>query len=177
MEYHQRLHESKGHRPWSSRSSTLSPRPFAAASQGPLLDQCEQQGLAARCQIEGEFTMSKKPEVNKKPLELTIKIKVGRKDPDALVRLLIKQQQELLSVADSVKYMPHFPMEWLRKTGFWSHGLTGKSAHAKWGRLIGRQHSHKGDGRYRMHNGHCSALALNASVANDPKRASWSHEF
>jgi hypothetical protein len=74
--------------------------------------------LAARCQIEGEFTMSKKPEVNKKPLELTIKIKVGRKDPDALVRLLIKQQQELLSVADSVEYMPHFPMEWLRKTGF-----------------------------------------------------------
>jgi hypothetical protein len=62
--------------------------------------------------------MSKKPEVIKKPLELTIKIKVGRKDPDALVRLLIKQQQELLSVADSVKYMPHFPMEWLRKTGF-----------------------------------------------------------
>ena len=62
--------------------------------------------------------MSKKPEVNKKPLELTIKIKVGRKDPDALVRLLIKQQQELLSVADSVEYMPHFPMEWLRKTGF-----------------------------------------------------------
>jgi hypothetical protein len=41
--------------------------------------------LAARCQIEGEFTMSKKPEVNKKPLELTIKIKVGRKDPNALV--------------------------------------------------------------------------------------------
>ena len=62
--------------------------------------------------------MSKKPEVNKKPLELTIKIKVGRKDPDALIRLLIKQQQELLSVADSVEYMPHFPMEWLRKTGF-----------------------------------------------------------
>jgi hypothetical protein len=62
--------------------------------------------------------MSKKPEVIKKPLELTIKIKVGRKDPDALVRLLIKQQQELLSVADSVEYIPHFPMEWLRKTGF-----------------------------------------------------------
>ena len=62
--------------------------------------------------------MSKKPEVIKKPLELTIKIKVGRKDPDALVRLLIKQQQELLSAADSVEYIPHFPMEWLRKTGF-----------------------------------------------------------
>jgi hypothetical protein len=62
--------------------------------------------------------MSKKPEVSRKPLELTIKIKVGRKDPDALVRLLIKQQQELLSVADSVEYLPHFPMEWLRKTGF-----------------------------------------------------------
>jgi hypothetical protein len=56
--------------------------------------------------------------VSRKPLELTIKIKVGRKDPDALVRLLIKQQQELLSVADSVEYLPHFPMEWLRKTGF-----------------------------------------------------------
>jgi hypothetical protein len=62
--------------------------------------------------------MSKKPEVNKKPLELTIKIKLGHKDPDALVRLLIKQQQELLSVADTVEYLPHFPMEWLRKTGF-----------------------------------------------------------
>jgi hypothetical protein len=24
------------------------------------------------------------------------------------------------------------------------------------------------DGRYRMHSGHCSALALNGSVANDP---------
>ena len=56
----------------------------------------------------------KKPEV----LELTLKIKVGRKDPDALVRLLIKQQQELLSVADSVEYIPPLHMEWLRKTGF-----------------------------------------------------------
>jgi len=62
--------------------------------------------------------MSKKPEVKRKPLELTIKIKVGRKDPDALVRLLIKQQQELLSASDSVEYIPNFPMEWLRKTGF-----------------------------------------------------------
>lgn len=62
--------------------------------------------------------MAKKPEVGRKPLELTIKIKVGHNDPDALVRLLIKQQQELLSVADSVEYLPHFPMEWLRKTGF-----------------------------------------------------------
>ena len=62
--------------------------------------------------------MSKKPEVSRKPLELMIKIKVGRKDPDTLVRLLIKQQQELLMVADSVEYLPHFPMEWLRKTGF-----------------------------------------------------------
>src|SRR5665647_248436 len=26
------------------------------------------------------------------------------------------------------------------------------------------------DGRYRMHSGHCSALALNGSVANDPGR-------
>src|SRR5664280_3373718 len=26
------------------------------------------------------------------------------------------------------------------------------------------------DGRYRMHSGHCSALALNTSVANDPER-------
>jgi hypothetical protein len=36
---------------------------------------------------------------------------VGRKDPDALVRLLIKQQQKLLSVAESVEYIPHLPME------------------------------------------------------------------
>ena len=62
--------------------------------------------------------VSKKPEVSRKPLELMIKITVDRKDPDALVRLLIKQQKELLSAADSVEYVPHFPMEWLRKTGF-----------------------------------------------------------
>jgi hypothetical protein len=62
--------------------------------------------------------MSGKPEVSKIPLELTIKITVGHKDPDALVRLLIKQQQELLSAADKVEYIPHLPMEWLRKTGF-----------------------------------------------------------
>ncbi len=62
--------------------------------------------------------MSKKPKVSRNPLELTIKIKVGRKDPDALVRLLIKQQPELLNAAESVEYIPHLPMEWLRKTGF-----------------------------------------------------------
>lgn len=62
--------------------------------------------------------MSKEPELSRTPLELTIKIKVGHKDPDALVRLLIKQQQELLSVAESVEYIPEFPMDWLRKTGF-----------------------------------------------------------
>jgi hypothetical protein len=62
--------------------------------------------------------MSKESEASGKPLEVTIKIKVGHKDPDALVRLLIKQQQELLSAADTVEYIPHLPMEWLRKTGF-----------------------------------------------------------
>ena len=46
--------------------------------------------------------VSKKPEVSRKPLELLIKITVDRKDPDALVRLLIKQQKELLSAADLV---------------------------------------------------------------------------
>jgi hypothetical protein len=69
-------------------------------------------------QAEGEFMMSKEPEASGKSLEVTIKIKVGHKDPDALVRLLIKQQQELLSAADTVEYLPHLPMEWLRKTGF-----------------------------------------------------------
>ena len=58
--------------------------------------------------------MNKKPEV----LEVTFKIKIGQHDPDALVRLLIKQQQELLSVADKVECIPPLPMEWLRKTGF-----------------------------------------------------------
>jgi hypothetical protein len=53
-----------------------------------------------------------------KPLVLTIKITVGHKDPDALTRLLIKQREELLGAADSVEYIPHFPMELLRKTGF-----------------------------------------------------------
>ena len=62
--------------------------------------------------------MSKESEASRKPLEVMIKIKVGHKDPDALVRLLIKQQQELLSAADTVEYIPHLPMEWLRKTGF-----------------------------------------------------------
>jgi hypothetical protein len=51
-------------------------------------------------------------------LELMMKIKIGRHDPDALVRMLIKQQQELLSVAETVEYVPPLPMEWLRKTGF-----------------------------------------------------------
>jgi hypothetical protein len=55
---------------------------------------------------------------SRKPLELTIKITVGHKDPDILTRLLIKQREELLGAADSVEYIPHFPMEWLRKTGF-----------------------------------------------------------
>lgn len=62
--------------------------------------------------------MSTEHETNRKPLELTIKITVGHKDPDALTRLLIKQREELLGAADSVEYIPHFPMEWLRKTGF-----------------------------------------------------------
>ncbi len=62
--------------------------------------------------------MSKEAETNRKPLELIIKITVGRKDPDALTRLLLKQREELLSVAESVEYIPHFPMEWMRKTGF-----------------------------------------------------------
>jgi hypothetical protein len=30
--------------------------------------------------------------------------------------------------------------------------------------------THTLNGRYRMHSGHCSALARNSSVANDPKR-------
>jgi hypothetical protein len=58
--------------------------------------------------------MIKKPE----ELERTMKIKIGHHDPDALVRLLIKQHQELLSVADTVECIPPLPMEWLRKTGF-----------------------------------------------------------
>ncbi len=62
--------------------------------------------------------MSKEAETNRKPLELIIKITVGRKDPDALTRLLLKQREELLRVAESVEYIPHFPMEWMRKTGF-----------------------------------------------------------
>ena len=51
-------------------------------------------------------------------LELTMKIKVGGKDPDGLARLLIKQREELLSMADSVEYIPSLPMDWMRKTGF-----------------------------------------------------------
>jgi hypothetical protein len=62
--------------------------------------------------------MGNEPETGKKQLELTIKITVGHKDPDALTRLLIKQREELLGAADSVEYIPHFPMEWMRKTGF-----------------------------------------------------------
>jgi len=52
------------------------------------------------------------------PLELTIKITVGRKDPDALVRLLIKQQQELLSAADKVKYLRTCPWSGYGRRGF-----------------------------------------------------------
>ena len=62
--------------------------------------------------------MGTESETGKKQLELTIKITVGHKDPDALTRLLIRQREELLGAADSVEYIPHFPMEWMRKTGF-----------------------------------------------------------
>ncbi len=62
--------------------------------------------------------MGNEPGATGKPLELTIKITVGHKDPDALTRLLIRQREELRGAADSVEYIPHFPMEWLRKTGF-----------------------------------------------------------
>ena len=68
--------------------------------------------------VDGPEPMSKEPKANKKPLELTIKITVGRKDPDDLARLLIKQREELSSMADSVEYIPSFPMDWMRKTGF-----------------------------------------------------------
>jgi hypothetical protein len=68
--------------------------------------------------VEGTIAMGNEPETGKKQLELTIKITVGHKDPDALTRLLIKQREELLGAADSVEYIPHFPMEWMRKTGF-----------------------------------------------------------
>ena len=37
---------------------------------------------------------------NREPLEVTIKIKIDRKNADALVRLLIKQRDEILSVAE-----------------------------------------------------------------------------
>jgi len=67
----------------------------------------------AAASVEGEFTMKTSEE-----LELTMKIKIGHHDPDALVRLLIKQHQELLTVADKVECIPPLPMEWLRKTGF-----------------------------------------------------------
>ncbi len=62
--------------------------------------------------------MSDETDVSRKPLELVIKITVGRKDPDALTRLLIRQREELVQAAETVEYIPHFPMEWLRKTGF-----------------------------------------------------------
>jgi hypothetical protein len=78
------------------------------------LDQFGLPAPAACWRSPGEFTMNKKPEL----LELTMKIKIGRHDPDALVRLLIKQHQELLSAADAVECIPPLPMEWLRKTGF-----------------------------------------------------------
>jgi hypothetical protein len=54
---------------------------------------------------------------NREPLEVTIKIKINRKNADALVRLLIKQRDEILSVAESVEYIPYTPMEWLKKAG------------------------------------------------------------
>ena len=55
---------------------------------------------------------------NREPLEVTIKIKIDRKNADALVRLLIKQRDEILSVSESVEYIPYTPMEWLKKAGF-----------------------------------------------------------
>ena len=60
--------------------------------------------------------VSKKPEVSRKPLELMIKITVDRKDPDALVRLLIKQQKELLS-ADIWSIRSAFPHGVAEKDG------------------------------------------------------------
>jgi len=54
---------------------------------------------------------------NREPLEVTIKIKIDHKNADALVRLLIKQRDEILSVAESVEYIPYTPMEWLKKAG------------------------------------------------------------
>lgn len=74
--------------------------------------------MIAKVGVEGTIAMGNEPETGKKPLELTIKITVGHKDPDALTRLLIKQREELLGAADSVEYIPHFPIEWMRKTGF-----------------------------------------------------------
>ena len=64
--------------------------------------------------------MSKNPLTSpegREPLEVTIKIKIDRKNADALVRLLIKQRDEILSVAESVEYIPYTPMEWLKKAG------------------------------------------------------------
>jgi len=54
---------------------------------------------------------------NSEPLEVTIKIKIDRKNADALVGLLIKQRDEILSVAESVEYIPYTPMEWLKQAG------------------------------------------------------------
>ena len=51
---------------------------------------------------------------NREPLEVTIKIKIDRKNADALVRLL----DEILSVSESVEYIPYTPVEWLKKAGF-----------------------------------------------------------
>ena len=76
------------------------------------------------CCYRGGFNVSKNPltspegRENREPLEVTIKIKIDRKNADALVRLLIKQRDEILSVAESVEYIPYTPMEWLKKAGF-----------------------------------------------------------
>ena len=76
------------------------------------------------CCYRGGFNVSKNPltspegRENREPLEVTIKIKIDRKNADALVRLLIKQRDEILSVSESVEYIPYTPMEWLKKAGF-----------------------------------------------------------
>jgi hypothetical protein len=52
--------------------------------------------------LKGEFAVSEESENSRKPLELTIRIRVGHKDPDALTRLLFKQREELLSAAETI---------------------------------------------------------------------------
>jgi hypothetical protein len=66
--------------------------------------------MIAKVGVEGTIAMGNGTETSKTALE-PIKITVGHKDPDALTRLLIKQREELLGAADSVEYIPHFPME------------------------------------------------------------------